>query len=64
MDGKVLVSVTPRREDPQLKEFVREAQLVNGEFRVEIGDVRDTIVQGHNLGQFPAAPCESKPLER
>ena len=64
--GTVLVTVTPKGR-PE-KELVREAQVQNGDFRVEIGDLdpdvrRDWIIQGHYLGESDLAPCESKELE-
>jgi hypothetical protein len=58
-DGTVLVSVWP----PEAPEKGREARghAVNGDFRVEVGDVDDGwLVQGHYLGSFDLAPCDSE----
>jgi hypothetical protein len=43
-------------------EITREAELREGRFRVELGDVQDAIIQAHYLGGFPYGPCESKPV--
>ena len=62
VNGTVLVTITPPGV-PE-KEVVREGQVQNGDFRVELGDVeRGWILQGHYLGAFDLAPCESKELE-
>ena len=61
VNGKVLVTIRPRRrDDDRVKESVRETQAINGKFRVELGNISDSIVQAHYLGQFPLGPCESK----
>jgi hypothetical protein len=61
-DGTVLVTIAP--PDAPEKEIVREGQVRDGDFRVELGDVeRGWILQGHYLGSFDLAPCDSKQLE-
>jgi hypothetical protein len=62
VSGTVLVTITPPGA-PE-KEEVREADVHNGDFRVELGDVeRRWILQGHYLGAYDLAPCESRELE-
>lgn len=61
-NGTVLVTITP--PDAPEKEIVREGQVQGGDFRVELGDVeRGWVLQGHYLGSFDLAPCDSKELE-
>lgn len=62
-DGIVLVTVGP--EDAPEKAFVREGRAVDGDVRVEVGDVEDDwLVQGHYLGAFDLSPCDSEVLRR
>lgn len=62
VDGTVLVTVTP--PNAPAREEVRQAQISNGDFQVQLGDVeRGSVVQAHYLGDFQLAPCDSRELE-
>jgi hypothetical protein len=62
VDGTVLVTIAPPGA-PE-KEVVREAQVQNGDFRIELGDIEPgRLLRGHYLGGFDLAPCESKELQ-
>ena len=63
VDGKVLVSVMPRLQDDERTEPIWEAELVDGRFRVEVGDVHDALIQAHYLGRFPYGPCDSQAVD-
>jgi M6 family metalloprotease-like protein len=63
INGTVLITLTPRRPDDERREVVWEGPIINGQFRVQIGDPQEVIVQAHYLGRFPLGPSESKPAK-
>ena len=64
VDGPILVTVLPRDPGDPTPELVREAEVVGGDFVVELGRAGEAIrVQAHYLGRFPWTPCDSEVVE-
>lgn len=57
VDGPVLVTI---QYDDQEK--VSETRAVGGRFKVDVDDTPTSFVQGHYLGEWRFAPCDSNPV--
>jgi M6 family metalloprotease-like protein len=62
VNGRVLVSIRPVKEEDDREEIVREAFAQDGHFIIEIGAQPETIIQGHYLGNAQFAPCDSEEI--